>query len=50
MAQPSVDWLLWVGLVQGGCASGGAIPGQAPGHTRCTVAIGTGVVEDSKNG
>ena len=50
MAQPSVDWLLWVGLVQGGCTSGGAIPGQPPGCTRRTVAIGPGVVEDSQNG
>ena len=32
------------------CASGGAIPGQPPGHTRCAVAIGPGVVEDSRNG
>ena len=50
VAQPSVDWPLRVGLMQGGCASGGAIPGQPPGHTRCTVAIGPGVVEDSQNG
>ena len=36
--------------MQGGCASGGAIPGQPPGCTRCAVAIGPGVVEDSQNG
>ena len=50
MAWPSVDWLLWVGLMQGRCASGGAIPGQPPGHTRHAVAIGPGLVEDNQNG
>ena len=50
MAQPSVDWPLWVGLMQGGCTSGGAIPGQLPGHNRRAVAFGPGVVEDSQNG
>ena len=50
MARPSVDWPLQVGLMQGGCTSGGAIPGQPPGHTRRAVAIGPGVVEDSQNG
>ena len=50
MAQPSVDWPLQVGLMQGGCASGGAIPGQPTGCTRRAVAIGPGVVEDSQNG
>ena len=50
MARPSADWLLWAGLVQGRCASGGAIPGQPPGCTRCALAIGPGVVEDSRNG
>ena len=50
VAWPSVDWLLQVGLMQGGCTSGGAIPGQPPGHIRHAVAIGPGVVEDSQNG
>ena len=50
VARPSVDWPLRVGLVQGGCASGGAIPGQPQGHTRRAAAIGPGVVEDSQNG
>ena len=47
MAQLSVDWPLQVNLVQGGCTSGGVAPGQPPGRTRCTVAIGSGEVEDS---
>ena len=50
MARPSVDWLLQAGLAQGGCASGGAIPGQPPGRTRHAVVIGPGVVKDSQNG
>ena len=50
VAQPSVGWPLQVDLVQGGWASGGAIPEQPPGCTRQTVAIGPGVVEDSQNG
>ena len=49
MAQLSVDWLLLVDLVQSGCTSGGVAPGQLPGHTRCTVAIDPGEVEDSQN-
>ena len=36
--------------MQGGYASGGAIPGQPQGHTSRAVAIGPGVVEDSQNG
>ena len=50
MARPSVDWLLQAGLTQGGCTSGGAIPGQPPVHNRHAVAIDPGVVEDSRNG
>ena len=49
MAQLSVDWLLWVNLMQGGCASGGVTPGQLPGCTRRAVAIDPGGVEDSRN-
>ena len=49
MAQPSVDWPLWINLLQVGCASGGVVPGWPPGHTRRAVAIDPGVVEDSRN-
>ena len=44
-----MDWLLWVDLVQGRCASGGVAPGQLPGHTRRAVDIDPGEVEDSRN-
>ena len=50
MAQISVDWLLWEGLLQGGFACGGVSLGRPPNHTRCAVATGPTAGEGTQSG